>query len=108
VLAYTNALVEHILELNTIGRYMTASLDGGRRVYWDVLNTLHEFTGDYDLTFAGPNPILWTAPRWQTRWDEFMSAHFMRVVTRTRLWQTNKLDKLDRVWHQTCGRNMVD
>jgi hypothetical protein len=71
-----------------------------------VQHTVRLVVCDYDPMFAGPNPSLWTASKWQTRWHEFMSAHFRRVVTHTRLWLTSKLDELDRVWHEahaSCG-----
>lgn len=43
---------------------------------------------------------------WRTRWQQFMTYHFARVLENTRGWLNSKLDGLDEVWDeafQSCG-----
>ncbi|KAL2266866.1 hypothetical protein VTJ83DRAFT_4143 [Remersonia thermophila] len=69
-----------------------------RKAYRDVMGTLKQFTSLYDLSTAGTDRSRWTTPKWQRRWYQFMRAHFMRVLTHTRLWLTIKLDNLEHTW----------
>lgn len=67
--------------------------------YQSVLEELAYFEMLYDDQFS-----IDIYGEWQKRWKEFMSAHFLLVVTHTRVWLLHKLDALYSVWHDALLR----
>ena len=63
------------------------------QVYQDVMEEMAYFEISYDSQFS-----LDIYGEWQQRWKEFMTAHFARVVTHTRIWLQNKLNSLYTTW----------
>lgn len=65
-----------------------------RSAYQSVMREMLRFELAYDAQYS---THIWS--QWQERWYEFMTLHFMRVRTHTRLWLQNKLADLLSIWH---------
>ncbi|KAK1767907.1 killer toxin subunits alpha/beta [Phialemonium atrogriseum] len=80
------AVFDYYDDRNVKNRHATA--------YQSVMEEMAYFEIAYEHQFG-----LDIYGEWQQRWKEFMEAHFLRVVTHTRVWLLGQLNDLYTIWH---------